>query len=57
MSTSFDNINELNKAANPSNACGGMHGCRNRNFDDTNPDCNECLEDYNNALGDFKEYE
>lgn len=58
MSTDiFDNVKIIDKASNPSNACGGMHGCRNRDFDNAKPDCNECLEDYNNAMMDFKEYE
>ena len=30
--------------------CGGMHACRNRSFDLTKDDCQECLENANEAI-------
>lgn len=35
------------------NLCGGMHQCENRTYDSKMSDCQECMEDYDSAMGDF----
>ena len=39
----------------PSKHCGGFHSCEDRSFDDTQPDCQECLADSESAMQESQE--
>ena len=34
--------------------CGGMHGCNDRQYDESMSDCQECMNDYDNAMSDYQ---
>lgn len=41
---------ENEKAYDPENRCGGMHVCKDRSFDTSKPECQECLDDATKAM-------